>query len=297
METRRLEYFAVLIAERNFSRAASRLNITQSALSQQIQRLESDVGAQLIDRSIVPFELTAAGQLLLDHTRPLLENMKRIDALATDVKSGKVGRLRIGFVPSLLYSQLPSTVRAFRKRTPGTEIHLHMAPTDELAPMLRNEQIDVAFLYTRPPSSSGLNYTELYREPYVVVLPDDHPLAHRPDVSLAQLSQETILLSPRRHAAEAHDAILGACIASGFSAHDITIENSSYSDQIGFVAAGMGISLLPQRLSDHLQVPGIAYLPLAAPKLESRVLLVINPNMDDRIRNRFIQHCRREYGS
>lgn len=291
METRRLEYFAVLVAERNFSRAASRLNITQSALSQQIHRLESDLGAQLIDRTIVPFELTTAGMRLLDHSRSLLENMQRIDALATDVKTGKVGRIRIGFVPSLVYSPIPSTVRAFKRRLPEVQVHIRMAPTDELIEMLRFEQIDAAFLYTRPSAASGLNYTELYRDPYVVVLPDDHPLAREASVTLPQLSQESLLLSPRRHAAEAHDAILGACIASGFSAHDITVENSSYTDQIGLVAAGIGISLLPQRLT-HLRVPGVTFVPLASPTLESRVLLTINPNAQDLTRNRFIQHCR-----
>lgn len=285
METRRLKYFVVLISERHFGRAANQLLISQSALTQQIQRLERDVGARLIDRSIVPFELTPAGTRLLRHARHVLEGMDEIEGLSAEARSGKVGRLRIGIVPSLLYSEVPAAIRAFRRRHPSVDVDIRLSPTDSLYDMLELAQLEVVFAYTRP-AQGDLQSKVVYRDPYVVVLPSDHPLADAEAVDLRELSNEQILLSPRRHSTEAYDAILGACVDSGFAAHDITVERSSYTDQIGLVAAGMGISLLPERLS-HLNVPGIRTVRLRSPVLESNVLLAWNADTADPTRDRF----------
>lgn len=285
METRRLEYFVVLTSERNFGKAANRLLISQSALSQQIQRLERDVGAQLLDRSTVPFELTPAGERLLRHARRVLEGMAEIDGLSREARGGQLGRIRIGIVPSLLYSEIPAAIQAFRGAHSSVSVDMTISPTSDLYDMLQLAQLEAVFAYTRP-SQEDLRFEEFYRDPYVVVLPADHRLAVNSAVDLRQLKNERILLSPRRDSAEAYDAILGACVASGFAAHDISVERSSYTDQIGLVAAGMGISLLPSRLA-HLNVPGVRMVELRSPRLESRVLSVWNADIDDPTRDRF----------
>lgn len=287
METRRLEYFAVLASEGHFGRAANQLLISQSALTQQIQRLEKDVGARLIDRSTVPFELTSAGTRLLRHARRVLEGMKEIEGLSGEARAGEVGRLRIGIVPSLLYSEVPTAVRMFRRRHPSVDVDIRLSPTDSLHDLLELAQLEVVFAYTRT-AQDDLRSATVYRDPYVVVLPAEHPLADEDAVDLRELRNERILLSPRRHSTEAYDAILGACVESGFAAHDITVERSSYTDQVGLVAAGMGISLLPERLA-HLKIPGVRTVPLRSPQLESRVLLAWNADVVDATRDRFRQ--------
>lgn len=286
METRRLEYFVTLTSERNFARAAARLHISQSALSQQIQRLERDVGAILIDRSVVPFAITVAGQRVLEHSRRVLQGIDDLAGVTADARSGRVGRVRVGIVHSLLYGQIPEAIQSFRMGNPGVEVEVRIDPTGELYDMMRLGQIEAAFVYTRP-EADDLIIREIYRDQYVVVLPASHALAHKTGIDLGQLRHERLLLSPRRHSTEAYDAILGACVASGFSAHDLTVERSSYVDQVGLVAAGMGVSLLPEKLS-HINVPGVRMVPLVSPKLESRVLVARNPDVIDNTRDRFI---------
>lgn len=285
METRRLEYFVALTAERNFARAAEWLHITQSALSQQIQRLEKDVGAQLIDRSVVPFRVTVAGERVLERARRVLREVEELAEVTEDVRGGRVGRVRIGVVHSLLYSQVPAAIQQFRIRHPGVEVDLRISPTGELYDALRLGQIEAAFVYTRP-DDDDLHTDEIYEDPYVIVLPSAHRLAGADGLHLRQLRRERLLLSPRRHSTEAYDAILGACVNSGFSAHDITVERSSYTDQLGLVAAGMGVSLLPRRLA-VLHVPGVSMVPLLSPSLDSRLLIARHPDVIDSTRDRF----------
>lgn len=296
METRRLEYFVVLTAEGNFSRAASRLNITQSALSQQIQRLERDIGSRLIDRSVVPFELTVVGTRLLAHSRTLLEGVDRIGALATDARHGRVGRVRMGLAPSMLYSDVPAMIRRFSTEYEQVETPVVRESAPTLIEQLRLNQLDVVFPYTRPPTSAGLSYTELHRGPYVAVLPDDHDLAGESDVDLGQLRDETIMLSPRFAAPEAQDAILAACLERGFSAHRITVEGSTYTDQIGLVAAGLGVALLPSHLA-NISLRGICYVPVSAPPIRSRIMMVWNPSMLAASRDRFLLFARQHFAA
>ena len=285
METPRLQYFVTLTAERNFARAAEWLHITQSALSQQIQRLQKDVGAQLIDRSVVPFRLTVAGERVLERARRVLREVEDFEEVSDEARSGRVGRVRVGVVHSLLYSQIPAAIQEYRSRHPGVEVDLRISPTGELYDALRLGQIEVAFVYTRP-EDDDIRTDEIYRDPYVVVLPRSHKLAEEDGVHLRQLRKERLLLSPRRHSTEAYDAILGACVASGFSAHDITVERSSYIDQVGLVAAGMGVSLLPERLAG-INIPGVRMLPLLSPALESRLLIARHRDVADSTRDRF----------
>lgn len=287
METRLLESFITLTSEGNFSRAAARLHITQSALSQQIQRLEQTVGAILLDRSVVPFTVTVAGERVLNYARQILESVDELAELTEDVRMGRVGRVRIGIVHSLLYSQIPSAIHRYRSEHPNVDVEVKISPTGELYELLRLGQLETAFVYTRP-EADDLATSVIYRDTYLAVLPSDHPLAAEKGLDLGQLRHDRLLMSPRRHSTEAYDAILGACVASGFSAHDLAVERSSYIDQVGLVAAGMGVSLLPSRLGT-VNVPGVTMVPLVSPHLESTVLVAHNVGVADTTRDRFIE--------
>jgi len=291
METRRLEYFVVLTAERSFGHAAARLHISQPALSQQIKRLERDVGATLIDRSVTPFDLTPAGVRLLVHCRKLLDDMQEIDGLITDSRTGRVGRLRIGIAPSLLYGDLPGRIRRYNRQFPGVDIRVSKENTSDLVDMLKMAQIDVGLMYTKP-HDAGLNHSELYSDPYVAVLPDEHPLASQESVDLIQLRDEEILMFPRHGAPEAHDSMIAACIGVGFSPRHTMIDGTTYTDQIGFVAAGLGVSLLPSRLST-VQLAGVVYRPVVNPVVLSIATIVWNPSVHDPTKAMFVDWFRR----
>ncbi|RWZ52667.1 LysR family transcriptional regulator [Labedella phragmitis] len=291
METRRLEYFVVLTSERSFGHAAARLRISQPALSQQIQRLEKDLGAKLIDRSVTPFELTQAGIKLLAHSRKLLDDLQEIDALVTDSRVGRVGRLRIGIVPSLLYGDLPAMVRSFRAQFPGIDLRVSKENTNDLVDMLSMAQMDVGLLYSKP-RGEALSHSELYVDPYVVVLPSDHPLAAQDEVGLGQLQDEELLMFPRHGSPEAYDGMIAACVAAGFSPRRTMISGTTYTDQIGFVAAGLGVSLLPSRLAT-VRLTGVAYRPIAAPAVTSIATIVWNSSVHDPTKGIFVDWFRK----
>ena len=285
METRRLNYFVVLTSERHFGKAAARLHISQSALSQQIQRLERDLGMQLIDRSSIAFELTPAGERVLRQSRAILDRMHDMAGLSADAQAGRIGRLRIGISHSILYNQVPNVVRRYRREHPDVEVELHITVTPDNHEMLRLAQIEAAFSYT-PPHSEELAFRELYRDPYLVVIPEDHPLAEAQGIELAQIKRESLLMAPRRNSPEAYDAIIGACIDAGFSAHDITVEQSSFIDQVAFVAAGMGVALLPGRLG-RVEIAGVRLIPLVGTSLDSRFYFAWNPAVHNPARDAF----------
>jgi DNA-binding transcriptional LysR family regulator len=290
METRRLEYFVVLTAEGTFSAAAARLQISQPALSQQIRRLEQEVGAQLIDRSVTPFELTPAGLQLLAHSRKLLVEVERIGALLTDARKGRVGRIRVGIVPSLLYGDIPGAIREFCRRHPQLEIRLARQSTAELIESVRIGQTDVGFLFTRP--SLGLSYSELYRDPYVAVLPAVHPLATRESLRLIELRDEEIMMFPRHGAPDAHDALIAACVEAGFSPQHTMSDGTTFTDQVGFVASGLGVSLLPGRLAT-VQLRDVVYRPVVDPPVYSITTIAWDSGQEDASRDVFIDECRR----
>lgn len=292
METRRLEYFVVLTSERSFTHAAARLHISQPALSQQIQRLERDVGAKLIDRSVTPFELTPAGVRLLAYSRKLLDDLQDIDALVTDSRAGRVGRLRIGVVPSLLYGDLPNLIGTFGGLFPGVDLRVSKENTNDLVDMLTMAQVDVGLLYSKP-QNQVLSHSELYVDPYVVVLPSDHPLAAQKEVDLRQLRDEELLVFPRHGAPEAHDGMLAACVGVGFSPRLTMISGSTYTDQIGFVAAGLGVSLLPSRLTT-VRMDGVVYRPVVNPVVTSIATVVWNPSVPDLAKGMFLDWFRRQ---
>lgn len=195
METRRLEIFVALVDAGGFKQAADSLFITQSALSQQIARLEKDIGVALIDRSTRPIVPTEAGREFYFRCRKVLDAMKDITQLLTDERGREFGRVRVGIVPAMMFSEPARTVRSFIHRHPGANLTVHSAATTLLIDELEQGSIDVAILLTQP-DLKGLSSVALFTEDYLVCLPTGHTLAKREEVSFAQLRNERILQGP-----------------------------------------------------------------------------------------------------
>lgn len=246
METRRLEYFTALAEGGNFSRAAERLGISQPALSQQIQRLEEEVGAYLFDRTARPVVLTEVGERLLARSADVLEHIRAIERLSTAASQGETGRLRIGVIPLVLYGRIPQQIRAFRRRHPDVQVFIERYDTSPLIDLLEAGRLDVAFLNATVPGSA-LRSSDLDTGPLVAVLPVDHPLARASSVRLRDLRAEPLVMFPRDVAAENFDLVITACRAAGFSPKIITA-TGGYADQVGYVAAGVGYALLPREI-------------------------------------------------
>ena len=247
METNRLQYLVTLASEGSFGRAAERLFMSQPGLSQQIQKLERELGFILIDRKARPWQLTPIGRAAFEQASEILKGVRDLKSLLHEAEEGEIGRLRLGIAPSALYGRFPALLRKYKRRYPRLEVTLETYGTSTLINLLRDSRLDVAVLLSDLRDDT-LESLPLYSQEMRVVLPRDHALADRPSVRLNQLSTETFCMTPRNISPVNHDQIIAACIEAGFSPR-ANLEAGSYAVQIGMVAAGIGIAIVPQDLS------------------------------------------------
>lgn len=180
---------------------------------------------------------------------------------AARVAGGEIGRLAIGFTGSATYELLPTLVRVLRAEFPGIDLDLkcEMLTLDQVNALL-DGVLDLGFL-RRPVRAPDLDVRVLRREPLVAVLPEPHPLAARDEVRLADLHAEPFVGYPSDHRSVVHDAVLVACQQAGFSPA-IVQEVAETSTLVSFVAAGLGVALVPASVR-HLKITGATFRPLA----------------------------------
>ena len=256
MNFQRLRYFVVVAEELNFSRAAERLHMAQPPLSYQIKRLEEELGAQLFHRTKRNVRLTDAGRLLLEEARGLLIHAEHTASVVHRVGQGKVGRLSVGFVPSAANRILPPVLRTFGERFPSVELLLREFDPDRLLGSLVDGRVDVGFLYL-PFDDDSLDSRPVSREPFVAALPDTHPLADEPRVTLEALAGEPFVLTPRYRGAGLRDKIVAHCRRAGFEPR-VVQEAWLMQTTVSLVAGGIGVTLVPASLQ-NLQRTGVVY--------------------------------------
>ena len=271
IELRPLRYFVAVAEEMHFGRAAARLHMTQPPLSQTIQALESQLGTPLFSRTRRSVALTAAGQALLPEAQRLLMQAESLPALVQRAAAGESGQLRLAFVSSADYSVLPVALREFRSAYPAVQIDLREATSDVQLEELAAGNIDLGILIPPVPDKlkTILDYFPVLTEPLVLALPADSKLATATrKVSLKSCAGLPLIIFPRRLAPALHDQILGCFREAGLTP---SIEQEAIQMQtiVGLVAAGMGIALVPQSVS-NLKRPGVEYRALkeASPLVE-----------------------------
>lgn len=243
MELRHLRYFVAVAEELHFGRAAKRLRMSQPPLSQQIAALERELGARLFERGRRT-ALTHAGRMMLPEARATLEQAERAAGTARRADRGEVGGLSVGFVRSATFLALPVSLRAFRDKAPDVELSLHPLSTLEQLDAFEEGSIDVGFLFRLPgqPISDWLTLRTVSREPLVAGMPEGHPLAHKEEVPLGDLSRDRLLLMARSAGAGTFDSIVALCRKAGFEPDDVQ-EISDTQTVAQLVAAGVGVSL------------------------------------------------------
>ena len=288
METRRLEAFVALVDAGGFRQAADELFITQPALSQQIARLEKDVGVQLIDRTTRPITTTEAGREFYFRCRCVLDAMREVLQLLSDARDAQFGRVRVGIVPAMLFGSPASAVRSFQERFPEAEVGLRSIATSKLIEELEQGSVDVAILLTRP-SLKDLSSVDLFSEDYMVCLPSGHPLEGQVEVSFAQLRDERLIQGIRSANPMGFDSVVSACMSAGFSPNSIDAYGS-YLDHAGLVSAGMGVSFAPESVA-HLRPNGVSYHKLVNPSASMTTSISWYPRRLDSVGRAFVDHC------
>ena len=244
MELKHLTSFISVAEQLSFVRAATELHISQPALTGQIQKLEEELGVRLLFRNHRQVKLTDAGTVFLVESRAVLARSRLAADRAQRAAKGEIGRLRLGFVSSAALEIVPGIVVGFRKKYPQVSFDLTNVRTSTQVKSLLNRSIDIGFLRL-PLSNDELRITTIHREPFVVVLPQDHVLAKARQVRIAELQNEKFIAYGRRWAPGFYDSIVRLCHAAGFTP-DIVQETGEMYTAISLVAAGSGIAILPQ---------------------------------------------------
>jgi len=239
------------VAERgSFSAAADALDYTQSAVSKQIAALERETGAVLIERAVRPVRLTDAGGALLSHAQAAFSHLSAAQQELAAITGLRAGTLRLGTFASAGATLVVPAISAFHGRYPDVKLSLIEADPRESISLVRAGELDLAVIHDYPalsaPLDEHLEQTPLLEDSFELVLPENHPLTRKRRVSLAALSGERWLF-PRitGGVSSTYDRLMrGACAVAGFEPQILFEINDCQTAQ-GFVAAGMGIAVLP----------------------------------------------------
>jgi DNA-binding transcriptional LysR family regulator len=261
MELRQLRYFVTLAEELHFGRAAAREHIVQSALSQQLQRLERELDVLLLDRTTHHVELTPAGSAFLIEARQILAHVDRAAAAAQRAAS-TAPSLRVGVVDGS-YDSMPQILRQVQEQYPELEIHQVEAGVPDQFRLLADGRLDVGIgrASLAPPEVAS----KLFRlDPLGVLIPEDHRLAAFPEVPVVRLAAEPLLLAEEQRAPEFNQFVIELCRSVGFvpRLYQGTVE--SIRAALDLVAQGRCALCVPA--SCVAAVPGgIVWRPLVAP--------------------------------
>lgn len=283
---RRLEYFVSVAAELHFGRAAERLGIAQPPLSQQIKKLEGELGARLFDRSRRSVALTEAGAALLPEARRLLALAASVAAIPRDVQEGKTGRLRLGFIGSAGYRLVPALLRHTCEHLPDVTFELSELPTADQLDRIEDGTLDLGLV--RPPVlRDSVRTASVWSEPFVAALPAGHRLAALTAIDPAELRDEPFVIFPRGRGPGLFETILRLCETHGFAPH-VAQEAVQMQTIVGLVGAGLGVSIVPASVQDF-RLPGVVYRPLDQTGEQSTVALVWNPELTSAARDRVLE--------
>lgn len=241
MNIRALQYFIALAELRHFRKAAERCHVSQPTLSTQIKKLEEQLGTDLIERNSRQVMLTPIGERILERARIIVAETAAIRQLARDADDPFAGTLSLGVFPTLAPYLLPHVIPTLRRKFPKLTLRLFEEKTEQVMAMLSSGTVD-AILLALPLDDDQLHVEPLFDEPFVLVLPTDHPLAQSPTVSLGDLQSQQLLLLEDGHCLRQH--ALDVCQLAG-AKEKLDFQASSLETLRYMVAAGSGVTLMP----------------------------------------------------
>ncbi len=256
MEIQQLRYLVAVARTKNFSRAAEQCHVSQPSLSQQIMKLEEELGERLLERGRREAKLTEAGRLFLPHAERVLDEVEAGRDVVNAMRGVVRGRVMLGVIPTVAPYYLPRVLRAFAKAHPEIEVSITEATTSELVRAVQAGELDVG-LVSLPVAVRGLVAEEVFAEALWLALPKRHPLAKRDAVKMAELAEEPFMLLQDGHCLAGQS--LEFCAMRGF-APKVTFRSAQMETIQAFVAAGMGVSMVPTMA--RREGAGVVYRPL-----------------------------------
>jgi LysR family transcriptional activator of glutamate synthase operon len=244
MELRQLRYLVALAEERHFTRAAAREHIAQPALSQQIRRLEDEIGLPLVQRTTRRVVITEAGEFLVARARRILSEVDAAHSEMEGLRGVQTGHVTVGAMHTMGPVDVALVLAIFYERHPDVELTVREQSSEELAEMLRVDELDLAFLsVTERIESHGLGLHQLVSEELVVVLPREHRLGKRRRVRLAELADDEFISF--REGSRLRELLVSAGRQSGFEPR-VKLESNESERIRRLVARGLGVAILPR---------------------------------------------------
>lgn len=252
MELRHLKYFKTVAEELHFGKAADRLNMAQPPLSTQIRHLEEELGIPLFHRTKRRVELTKEGEVFLEKVYQILKNLDESIETVRKVNRGEIGEISIGFLASSAYDVLPTIIKYYRKQYPSIHVNLKQLTSVGQLKALKEGTIHIGII-SEPFENDAFNFEVIRREPMVVALPREHPLAsENSPIDLIELENDPFILTGRESNQIYYDRIINSCGEVGFSPNIIQ-ETKEMSTLISLVSAGIGIAIVPDSIKALLQ--------------------------------------------
>ena len=272
LDVQRLRVFRAVVAAGSVSGAASSLGYTPSAISQHLSALQRETGLALVERRGRGIEPTAAGVALADGLGPFFAGLAEVETMVGDLRAGRVGTLTISYFASAGATWIPPVVAALTREFPQLRLDLRLFELAGDNPV----EADVEVFVDGASRGSGGQVIELLHEPYVAVLPAGHRLADRAQIPLAELRDEKWVDNDFSRG-PCRQVVLDACAAAGFTPA-FPIETHDYPTAVAFVAAGVGITVLP-RLGTAMLPPGVRAVPVVDPVPRRRILLRVRDTL------------------
>jgi LysR family transcriptional regulator, hydrogen peroxide-inducible genes activator len=267
MEFHQLRYFCAIADTGSFTRAAEHCHVAQPSLSQQISRLEDELGTRLFDRLGRSIRLTEAGRAFLPHARAVLHQTELARSEVDGRRRDARGTITVGVIPTIAPYYMPKRIAAFVRRYPDATLRIVEETTPVLVESLRSLAIDAAIL-SLPLRHRDFDIVPLLSERLYAALPAGHPRAAATSLSLRELRDDRFVLLRDSHCFRG--IALDACMRARLDPR-IAFESGQFSSLLGMVAAGVGVTLVPEMAIDR--AAGCRFVPVSDPQA-SRTIAV-----------------------
>ena len=273
MEIHQFRYFVAVAEEGSFSHAAEREHVSQPSLSQQIHKLEAELNQQLFDRLPRSVVLTEAGRHLLHYARQILTGIADARQAMAELEHEIAGKLSVGAIPSIAVYVLPRLIQRFQERYPKVTFELFEDTTDKLAQRLEDGALDVA-LATAGYEAPALAHYSLCKEPLLMLLPEKHRLARRKTIKWSELASEKFLLLHEVHSLSIQVRRL---LEENDLKPELVLQGAQLVTIARMVAAGLGVTVIPQMMAGTEFIKGCVAVPFAKPAPMRELTLLRNP--------------------
>lgn len=291
MELRHLRAFTVLAEELHFGKAASRLNMTQPALSQHIKALEETLALSLFVRDRRNVALTWEGEQLVAQANFAVSHFERFRENAAILRQGRKGQLKLGYVgSSILEPGLTLLINGYRQKYSDIDITIEEHNVNDQLTRLLNDHLDIALIRSPVPKYDELDYLNIVTRPLIAVLPDRHPLLAHKRIALSALRDETFMIQCDPPGVGLGWSALSACHRAGFTPKKIQ-STRDVSVAVGLVAMGMGVTLVPET-QRSVMIPDVDYCQLDDPQATTTLTLTWQRRRYHHILKDFVQYAR-----